>query len=210
MSLKAIAGAVSFAHLLGRATRPAAEVEDDDDKKEKDAKRRAEGDEKDPEDKDDKDAKRAEGEEKDPEDDDKDKKDAKGKKAVGDDGEGDDDDGDDESDDSEMRSKGARSARLHERARCAAIFTDPAAGRNQELAATLAFKTNLPRGQAIAVLRSGGSAAAPAAPKRASLDERMSRVKTPVVGNSDAAATSKAPSVAAQIIEAGRRRRGEI
>ena len=234
MTLRAIAGAASFAHLLGRSAKSKSEdsvpdpkeVDDgtgcegddkdpeDKDDKDKDA-RRAEGDDKDPEDKDDKDkdARRAEGDDKDPEDKDDKDKEAKGKGAraddEGDDGESGDDEGDDESDDTDMRKKGSKSARLRERARCAAIFGDAAAGKNPALAARLAFNTSLPRSQAIACLQDG-SALTAAAPRRASLDERMARVAAPKVGASDPSpARPGGASLSDQIIAAGKRRRGE-
>jgi len=46
----------------------------------------------------------------------------------------------------------AASARRREQARCAAIFATRAAGRNPVLAAQFAFRTRLPRGEAIAML----------------------------------------------------------
>jgi hypothetical protein len=202
-----MAGASTFAHLLGRATAKAAAEDDDDkqregesdedfEKRKKDkataAKAAAEDD----------DDKQREGES--DEDFEKRKKDkAKGKRAEGDD----DEDGGDDSDGADMRSKGAaRSARLRERARCDAIFSDAAAGKNPALAAQLAFRTDLPRGQAVAVLRAGGLAVSE---RRPSLDDRMAAVKVPALGVGDAAQPTGAQGLAAQIVAAGRKRRGE-
>jgi hypothetical protein len=109
-----------------------------------------------------------------------------------------------------MRKKSARNPRLRERARCAAIFADAAAGKNPALAATLAFQTDMPRGQAIKVLRAGG-AAIPTS-RRVSLDDRMSKVRVPVVGAGDVSrlAAGSPGDKAAAIVAAGKKRRGEI
>lgn len=207
-----MAGAASFAHLLGRgAPKPAAAAaEDDDTKDEKDAKakRLEDDDDGDADAEDEKDDPKAESDDPDDDGDDDKKDDAKAESD-------DDEKGDDKSDDDDMRKKGARSARLRERARCASIFSDAAAGKNPALAATLAFKTNMPRGQAIEVLRAGGLAipAVAAAPRRATLDQRMAAVKTPVVGPDGAGASASADGAktfADQVILAGKKRRGEV
>jgi hypothetical protein len=123
----------------------------------------------------------------------------------------DDHDDDDESDSTEMKRgrKGAHQIRLAERARCAAIFADAAAGTNQALAAQLAFGTDLPAEQAVAVLRAGVLTAAAPAPRRNTLDERMASVRIPRVGVDDSVREMEPKSVAQQIIDAGKRRRGE-
>lgn len=220
--LTTMASAHSFAHLLGfgatKATKKRAEEELDEEK--------GDGDDED----DNKKAKRAESPEKEEEsdeteerdeeeDDGKKSKKAKSKRAKaedddeGDDGEsGEDDDeeeGDDDSDGADMRKKNARGPRLRERARCAAIFADASAGKNPALAATLAFQTDMPRGQAVKVLRAGGVAAPTS--RRVSLDDRMANVRTPNVGASDPAGPARggAQSVASQIVAAGKKRRGE-
>ena len=67
----------------------------------------------------------------------------------------------DESDDDEAEMRGsspAAKARVRERDRIAAIFACPQAASNLELACSLAFETRLPRNEAIAVLKKGGSA----------------------------------------------------
>lgn len=152
---KKVASALSFAHLTGFAKA----AEPDDDKTRPDDN--AEGD--DPEKKDqdhedgnvkkgkkatsaedDKDDESAEDDAPDEKDDDKK---AKGSKA--------DDDPDAEDDEDEMRGKSAAaSARRRERARCAAIFSSKAAGKNPALAANLAFNTSMTRKEALTVLES--------------------------------------------------------
>lgn len=211
MKLPALAGASKFAHLLGRPK--AAKAEDDQDDKSK--SKRAEDEDEEKGDGDDegdgpKDGKKskaakAEDTEDDEGDDEKSKKaKSKGAKAEDDD----DEEGDDDSDGADMRKKGASSARLRERARCAAIFADAAAGKNPALAAQLAFGTDLPRGQAVSVLRAGGLAVAS---RRSSLDDRMAKVTTPVVGASDPSPgpASGQKSLAAQIVAAGLKARGK-
>lgn len=106
---------------------------------------------------------------------------AKAKKAKSDpDDDGDDDDdeeGDDDNDRDEMAAASPRRAvRLRERARCAAIFADEAAAANPALAASLAFGTDLPRGQAVALLRAGG-----VAPRAQGLAGRMAAAAVPAV-----------------------------
>jgi hypothetical protein len=229
MTLRAIAGASSFAHLLGRAPKAAKAKDDEKDPtaEELDEEKGDGDDEGDgPQDGKGKNGKKAESPEKEEDDADREEREddekgddaKKGKKAKskrakaddeGDDGESgdDDEDGDDDSDDADMRKKGTRSARLRERARCAAIFADPAAGKNPALAARLAFNTNLPRSQAVACLQDGGTAVSA---RRASLDERMSQVSTPRVGASDPGpGRAGGANLADQIIAAGKRRRGE-
>lgn len=118
-------------------------------------------------------------------------------------GEDDDEDGDDDGDRKEMRRAGAvRLARMHERGRCAAIFADAAAARNPALAASLAFETDLPRKQAIAVLRAGGAAPG------SRLAERMAGVPSPRVG-ADGPAQPKGPAaIADKIVKAYEQARG--
>lgn len=188
-----LAGATSFAHLIGLARPKAARAEDDNENERKDAKA-AEGDEPDEDDGDKKSkkGKRAEESDEDAEDDDP----GQGKKAEGDepdddDGEdkkskradeGDDDDkkskraddGEEDDDEEEMKGKSAAaSARRRERARCAAIFASPHAARNVALAASLAFKTTLTRQEAIAVLRDTPAGGASASEGRQNRNPRL-------------------------------------
>lgn len=231
MKTSLLATAASFAHLLGRPVSAARRAEDDDKQREgesdEDFKKRREsaqakdddlvqGDEETDEDFDAR--KKAADEDKKRDDETDDEHDARvkankarrAKRAKAEEEGQDDEEGDDESDDADMRKAAARGNRLRERARCAAIFADKAAGKNPALAATLAFCTDLPRSQAIAVLRAGG-VAAPAA--RRTLDQRMATIQTPPVSASDPTHASggqnKAQQDATAIVVAGMRRRGQ-
>jgi hypothetical protein len=148
-----------FAHLVGfrpsAAKGKAVETETEEDREEEDETTDAEADEP------------GKGEEDEP---DSKKKGAK-KKAAGADA---DDEGDDDTDAEETTDNMKKAIRMRERARCAAIFSDPAAAANPGLAATVAFSTNLTRSEAVAVLRAGGATAEAPAPKKSSLDRRMS------------------------------------
>lgn len=87
------------------------------------------------------------------------------------DGDGDDDDNDDESDRREARGNTpVRAARLRERSRIAAILESPAAKANIDFAVKLALTTDLPRKQAIELLKS-----APQAGGGNSLSDRMAQ-----------------------------------
>lgn len=154
---KTVASALSFAHLS--SVRKGARAEGEDDKpKEDDDDTKAEGDDEKPKD-DDKGAKgRADdgNGDKSNDDDDKPKEDDDDKSAKG-------KAEDDEDSDEEMRgNSAAAAARRRERARCSAIFASAAAGQNPVLAANLAFKTNMTRTEAIAVLEGSPAASAPA------------------------------------------------
>jgi len=172
------AGALSFAHLAGLAaprsekgdedkdydskkSKKASDEDDEDDKNEQDhsngdskkskkAKRAEVDDDEDDDKKND-----AEGDDDSPDDDDK-KSSKKAKRADDGDGDGDEDD------EPEMRGNSpVARARRREQARCAAIFNCSAAGKNIALAANLAFKTRLPRSEAIAILRDTPAASSP-------------------------------------------------
>jgi hypothetical protein len=173
-----VASALSFAHLSGLG-RKSAKAEDGDEKKDRDH-----------EDGDVKKAKKADADE--PDEDDKEKKgpdagaeddDPDSQAAAGDVDE-DEDDGaepkkskkakaDDDSDD-EMRGKSAAAqARLREQARCASIFASPAAARNPVLAANLAFKSRMGRGEALAILEATPAAATAGHPARSAGNPRV-------------------------------------
>lgn len=77
---------------------------------------------------------------------------------ANDDPEPDAEDGDDETDAEDEDDDTTAQARARERGRCAAIFGCKEAANNLPLAAELAFGTNMPRSQAIRVLKSGSIA----------------------------------------------------
>jgi hypothetical protein len=153
MARSALLGSAStFAHLLGRAPKARAEDDrDEDDKKPKDSKKAA--DDSDEDDDKDKDAKSSRAEDKKDDDDDKDK-DAKSSRADDDDedmsAEEDDEDEDDKKDKGDAK---ASAARRRERARCAAIFGTKAAGARPDVAAHLAFESNMGRRAACSLLK---------------------------------------------------------
>jgi hypothetical protein len=161
-----VASALSFAHLAGlpRSNAKAkSKADDGDDKKESpepddedDEKAKSNDEDKNYAEDDDPDS-QAESDDNEPED--GEKKD-KAKKASADD--------DKKEDDEEKMQAGAR----RERARCAAIFASPAAARNVQLAAELAFNTDLSSKQAVAVLEKS-PAARPAHPDRAARNPRV-------------------------------------
>lgn len=190
MSLKkTLAGVVPFAHLLSNSHAAKAEEnerdqrdgESDDDY----AKRMEELDEKEEE------ARRAEEE----------RKEEEARRAAAEDG---DDDGDDESDDAK------KAARATERARCARIMAHGIALGAPAQAGVFAFDTKMSSKAAIAALDAGHAVAPQAAPRaarRASLDDRMANTRVPNPGASSSAAAE--PSIAEQIVMAGKKRRGE-
>jgi hypothetical protein len=78
---------------------------------------------------------------------------------------------------------------------------------NDAAAASIALLSDMPRAQAIATVRAIGPKAGTPEPRRDDLRERMAAAPQPNVGG---ASPSPAPDLAAQIILAGRRRRGEV
>ncbi|TCK36718.1 hypothetical protein B0G84_5731 [Paraburkholderia sp. BL8N3] len=166
-----LAGALSFAHLAGvKNATAAAAAEDppkdpadkeDDDEHADAAASKAE----DEQDRDDGGAKADDPNAGDDEDEDKDKAEGKRAKAA---------DDDDDDDDEEMRGKSAVArARLREQARCAAIMSSRAAGRNVVLAAQLALGTRMTRKEAIAVLENTPAAASPNHERRAERNPKL-------------------------------------
>ncbi|HDR8927882.1 hypothetical protein [Burkholderia vietnamiensis] len=188
-----------FAHLLSRAGAARAESEDDERKQREDesdedyAKRMEELDEKE----------RAEEEER--------EREAARARDEGNDVDGDDteaEDGDDETDDAK------KAARATERARCARIMAHGIATGNVKQAAVFAFNTKVSSAVAIQALGAANAVAPQPQPqpqpqpaaRRPSLDERMAHVRTP---NPGTAANAAEPTLAEQIITAGKIRRGE-
>jgi hypothetical protein len=196
-----IAAALPFAHLLGIS---AAKAEDDelkqgaDESDEDYAKRMEEEDKKQGADESDDDyAKRMEEEDKKQGDDESDEDYAS--RMEDDDNEAGDDEG--------GESKKEKAARISERARCEAIFASPAAGVRPDMAAHLAFSTDMSKAEAIAML----SAFAKGSTPKNSLSSRMARVQTPNPGVATpaAAAVTGPAAVAQRILAAGKKARGE-
>ncbi|AMU14839.1 hypothetical protein A3203_17870 [Burkholderia cenocepacia] len=116
--------------------------------------------------------------------------------------EGDDDSEDDDGDDAT-----ASAARQRERVRCARIMAHGIKLGRARQAGVFAFDTKMSSRAAIAALNAGAEDA-PAQPRRASsLSTRMASTSIPSAGAGGV--TPKAPSLAEQIVQAGKKRRGE-
>jgi hypothetical protein len=185
-----LAAALPFAHLLGlgpvAASGDDGEGNADDDSKQRDGESDEDY------------AKRMEDEERKQRDDESDEDYAKRMEEAG------------AADDDDTETDKEQAARVKERARCAAIFGAASAGTRPDVAAHLAFSTDMPAAEAIKMLNS--FAGDPAAAR--SLSSRMARVQTknPGAGAAPGAASpagNSAAAVAAQIIAAGKKRRGE-
>jgi len=221
-SLMTGAATTPFAHLLGsigltgrKARGARAEDETPKDEKDDDAKKGARSE--DPEDDEDKkDARRAEesddeddkkddakkGGRADESDDDEDKKDGKKKsKAKADD---EDETCAEEDDDDDEVAAAARAGRKAERARCRKIFSTQAAGLRPDVAAQLAFTTNLSSAEAIGVLEAAAAGKGVEVRATSRIHERMARVAQPAVGQDveDGDRKPDAPSAKAAAIVA--------
>lgn len=226
MKLQRVAAAMPFAQLLGLAKRAEddedskrarrAEEEDGDDKDEEGG--RAEDDERDDEassaraDEEDGDGDEEEAEEEESEEgDDKDgkksrKAKSKGKRAEDEEEEDGGDDGDEEG----RKAKSARSAIRRERARCAKIIAHGVAVGSVRQACVLAFDTGMGVKAAIASLNACKADTATDAAPRAGLHERMAAAGIQNVGaDSASGAPAGMSKVAAAIIAAGEKARGE-
>ncbi|MCW3583938.1 hypothetical protein [Burkholderia cenocepacia] len=118
--------------------------------------------------------------------------------------EGDDDSEDDDGDGSDAN---ASAARQRERVRCARIMAHGIKLGRSRQAGVFAFDTKMSSRAAIAALNAGVEDA-PAQPRRASsLSSRMASTSIPSAGAGGV--TPKAPSLAEQIVQAGKKRRGE-
>ncbi|WP_186057720.1 hypothetical protein [Burkholderia gladioli] len=116
--------------------------------------------------------------------------------------EGDDDSEDDDGDDAT-----ASAARQRERVRCARIMAHGIKLGRARQAGVFAFDTKMSSRSAIAALNAGAEDA-PAQPRRvSSLSSHMASTTIPTAGAGGAA--PKAPSLAEQIVQAGKIRRGE-
>jgi hypothetical protein len=210
-------GTSPFAHLAKGKNK----AEDDEDKKKDDAKAEDEKDEdkdkaEDDEDKKKDDAKAEDDKDEDKEkavddegddsvdNDEKDKKSKKSKKAKS-------EEGDDESDGEDEADAKSKSIRARERGRILAIMTSDAGLANPEAAARLATKTALPRSEVIAMLHAVGPSAAKGA-RSDNLRNRMANTDQPKIGTDDAAAPAAGTpaAMALAIINAGKKRRGEV
>lgn len=118
--------------------------------------------------------------------------------------EGDDDSEDDGGDGGDAN---ASAARQRERVRCARIMAHGIKLGRARQAGVFAFDTKMSSRAAIAALNAGAEDA-PAQPRRASsLSSRMASTSIPSAGAGGV--TPKAPSLAEQIVQAGKKRRGE-
>lgn len=187
-----------FAHLLG-LKKKAAEEDDDDKEKSKKAKSRRAEDERDDKEEaeDDDDREDMEDDESDPdaeEDDEKDKTSKKGKKAKSNRAENDEDDADAEDDDENRDVKKGRRA---ERKRCAAIFGSKHATGRPDMAAHLAFNTQMSASEAISTLATMGSVAPS---RKVSLDERMNNAQVRLGPDAKTAPAGSANAIAERAI----------
>lgn len=154
----------TFAHLIGRKAKA---TEEDDEKTRKAKGRRAEDDDEE---------ENAENDDPESEDQEEEKEGRKGKKAKSKKAEDEDEDpdaeGDDEDAEDDEDNKDVKKGRRAERKRCARIFGSKAAAARPDMAAHLAFNTNLSSSEAISTLKAMGSTPAPQSNRR-SLDARM-------------------------------------
>ncbi|PCQ37205.1 hypothetical protein [Providencia rettgeri] len=154
----------TFAHLIGRKAKA---TEEDDEKTRKAKGRRAEDDDEE---------ENAENDDPESEDQEDEKEGRKGKKAKSKKAEDEDEDpdaeGDDEDAEDDEDNKDVKKGRRAERKRCARIFGSKAAAARPDMAAHLAFNTNLSSSEAISTLKAMGSTPAPQSNRR-SLDARM-------------------------------------
>lgn len=120
---------------------------------------------------------------------------------------------DDEGDQKDEKDEKAKSARSRERGRIQAIVSSKAGMRNPTGALHLAMTTNMPRAHAIALL-AAMTPPDPVVQAAARSDDLRSRMALVQIPNVDASAdvsqpTSDRSAMAAMIIAAGKKRRGE-
>ncbi|MEY0015240.1 hypothetical protein AB7W42_10300 [Providencia rettgeri] len=183
----------TFAHLIGRKAKA---TEEDDEKTHKAKGRRAEDDDEE---------EKAENDDPESEDQDDEKEGRKAKKAKSKKAEDDDEDpdaeddenaeGDDEDAEDDEDNKDVKKGRRAERQRCARIFGSKAAAARPDMAAHLAFNTNLSSSEAISTLKAMGGVSAPQSNRR-SLDARMREEEQVRLGqDAEVAPTGSAASI---------------
>jgi len=178
----------TFAHLIGRKAKA---TEEDDEKTRKEKGRRVEDDDEE---------ENAENDVPESEDQDDEKegrkaKKAKSKKAEDDDDEDPDAEDDDEDAEDDEDNKDVKKGRRAERKRCARIFGSKAAAARPDMAAHLAFNTNLSSSEAISTLKAMGGVSAPQNNRR-SLDARMREEEQVRLGqDAEVAPTGSAASI---------------
>ncbi|MFC2827364.1 hypothetical protein [Providencia sp. 2024EL-00606] len=183
----------TFAHLIGRKAKA---TEEDDEKTRKAKGRRAEDDDEE---------ENAENDDSESEDQEDEKKGRKAKKAKSKKAEDDDEDpdaeddenaeGDDEDAEDDEDNKDVKKGRRAERKRCARIFGSKAAAARPDMAAHLAFNTNLSSSEAISTLKAMGGVSAPQSNRR-SLDARMREEEQVRLGqDAEVAPTGSAASI---------------
>ncbi|MEY0976928.1 hypothetical protein AB7196_13335 [Providencia rettgeri] len=178
----------TFAHLIGRKAKA---TEEDDEKTRKAKGRRVEdGDEEENAENDD-----PESEDQDDEKEGRKAKKAKSKKAEDDDDEDPDAEDDEEDAEDDEDNKDVKKGRRAERKRCARIFGSKAAAARPDMAAHLAFNTNLSSSEAISTLKAMGGISAPQSNRR-SLDARMREEEQVRLGqDAEVAPTGSAASI---------------
>ena len=183
----------TFAHLIGRKAKA---TEEDDEKTRKVKGRRVEDDDEE---------ENAENDDLESEDQDDEKEGRKAKKAKSKKAEDDDEDpdaeddenaeGDDEDAEDDEDNKDVKKGRRAERKRCARIFGSKAAAARPDMAAHLAFNTNLSSSEAISTLKAMGGVSAPQSNRR-SLDARMREEEQVRLGqDAEVAPTGSAASI---------------
>lgn len=178
----------TFAHLIGRKAKA---TEEDDEKTRKAKGRRVEDDDEE---------ENAENDDPESEDQDDEKegrkaKKAKSKKTEDDDDEDPDAEDDDEDAEDDEDNKDVKKGRRAERKRCARIFGSKAAAARPDMAAHLAFNTNLSSSEAISTLKAMGGVSASQSNRR-SLDARMREEEQVRLGqDAEVAPTGSAASI---------------
>jgi hypothetical protein len=211
MNFVTLAGKSPFAG-FGRKSTLAAKAEDEKDEEKKDSK--AEDEKKDDE-KDEEKSKKSKAEDE-KKDDEKDEEKSKKSKAEDKEEDGDEDEkkskkSKSEGEDDEPEARAANEARIRasERARIRAIFESEAGQANLEAAYELAVNSDMPSGNAIAILRSVGPAKAET--PRETLRDRMAGTKQPDIGagGPEKPSFDTPEAFAAAVTAADKKRRGE-